>query len=145
MLISLETCTPTPDIIDNFPPPRFTPTEYQAAPMIPNFGWDGYDLFAIATYIRNSGFGKLYVYNSDLKKAQGPIDVVSECCYRDPIFSPDGTQLLFAYQKYPGGDNNIQLYMIPYGTLETGESYTPLPLPPIDPKTQPQPALRPVH
>jgi serine/threonine-protein kinase len=144
MRISLKECTPTPDIIDNFPPPRFMPVEYEASPMIPNFGWDGYDLFTLATYIRNSGFGKLYTYNSDLKKAQGPINVVSECCYRDPIFSPDGSQLMFAYQKYPGGDGNIQLYMVPYGTLGTGETYTPLPLPPIDPKSQPQPALRPV-
>ncbi len=143
MLISLAQCTAEPDILDNFPPPRFTPEEYQLAPMIPNFGWDGYDLFAIATYIRNSGFGKLYIYNSDLKKAQGPLNVVGECCYRDPIFSPDGSHLLFAFQKYPGGDGSIQLYLIPFGSIGTGATYSPINLPPLDSKSLPQPVLRP--
>lgn len=142
-VIPIEECTPSPKALDNFPPPRFTPEEYIAAPMIPNFGWDGRDLFALATYIRNEGFGNLYVYNMDLKKPGAKINPVNgTCCYRDPVWSPDGSHLLFAYQKYPGGDNSIQLYYIPYGTLGTGETYDPLPLPDIQPKTLPQPALR---
>jgi len=140
--IDYPRCTADPDTFDTFPATRFTPTEYAAAPMIINFGWDGLDLFTFATYIRNQGFGKLYVYNADLKKAQGPLNVAGECCYRDPIFSPDGSQILFAYQKYPGGDGNIQLYMVPYGTLGTGLSYIPIPLPAIDAKTQPLMTLR---
>lgn len=142
--IDFTQCTADPKTIDTFPATRFTPPEYALAPMIINFGWDGLDLFTFATYIRNQGFGKLYVYNSDLKKAQGPLGLVGECCYRDPVFTPDGSQILFAYQKYPGGDGNIQLYLVPYGTLGTGQTYTPIALPPIDPKTQPVPALRPV-
>ncbi len=142
--IDFTQCTADPKTIDTFPATRFTPPEYALSPMIINFGWDGLDLFTFATYIRNQGFGKLYVYNSDLKKAQGPLNVIGECCYRDPIFTPDGAQILFAYQKYPGGDGNIQFYLVPYGTLGTGQTYTPIALPPIDPKTQPVPALRPV-
>lgn len=142
-VIPVDVCTANPRAIDNFPPPRFTPEEYIAAPMIPNFGWDGINLFSLATFIRNQGFGNLYVYNSDLKKPGEKINPVNgSCCYRDPIWSPDGSHLLFAYQKYPGGDNTIQLYLIPYGTLGTGAAYSPLPIPAIQPKTLPQPALR---
>jgi dipeptidyl aminopeptidase/acylaminoacyl peptidase len=145
-VIPVDVCTPEPKPLDNFPPPRFTPEEYIAAPMIPNFGWDGRDLFALATYIRNEGFGNLYTYNMDTKKPGVKINPVDgTCCYKDPVWSPDGSHLLFAYQKYPGGDNSIQLYLIPYGTLGTGEAYSPLPLPDIQPKTLPQPILRPAR
>jgi hypothetical protein len=145
-VIPVDVCTANPRALDNFPPPRFSPTEYVAAPMLPDFGWDGLNLFALATYIRNQGFGNLYVYNMDLKKPGVKINPINNtCCYRDPIWSPDGTHILFAYQKYPGGDGTIQLYYIPYGTLGTGVSYTPIPLSPIAIKTLPQPALRPAH
>ncbi len=145
-VIPVDVCTANPRALDNFPPPRFSPPEYVAAPMLPNFGWDGLNLFALATYIRNEGFGNLYIYNMDLKKPGVKINPINNtCCYRDPIWSPDGTQVLFAYQKYPGGDGTIQLYIIPYGTLGTGVSYTPIPLPPIAIKSLPQPALRPAH
>jgi hypothetical protein len=142
-VLDYSTCSPDPKVLDNFPPPRFIPEEYKSAPSILQVGWDGYALFAFSTFIRNGGFGKLYVYNSDLKKAQGPLNVAGECCYRDPIFSPDGSQLLFAFQKYPGGDGTTQLFMVPYGALGTGQSFTPLPLPPIDSKSMPVPVLRP--
>ena len=33
-MISLEECTPTPKIIDNFPPPRFRPPDYVTSPTI---------------------------------------------------------------------------------------------------------------
>ncbi len=141
--IDFTKCTANPDSFDTFPPPRFTTPEYEASNgNIINFGWNGLDLFTFATVIRNQGFGKLYVYNSDLKKPQGPLNVAGECCYRDPIFSPDGSQIMFAFQKYPGGDGTIQLYLLPYGTLGTGLSYTPIPLPAIDAKSQPMMTLR---
>ena len=142
-VIPVDQCTANPHALDNFPPPRFTPEEYRAAPRMPNFGWDGLNLFAFATYIRNEGFGNLYVYNMDRKKAVDPINPVDgKCCYRDPIWSPDGSYLMFAFQEWPGGDGTIQLYYIPYGTLGTGETYSPIPLPPIDIKSKPQPTLR---
>ncbi len=65
------------------------------------------------------------------------------CCYRDSAWSPDGSHLLFAYQKYPGGDNSMKFYFIPYGTLGTGMVYEPLPIPDLQPKSNPFPALRP--
>jgi hypothetical protein len=145
-IISMEKCTPEPVIIDNFPPPRFRPPEYDVAPQIQNFGWDGLFIFALATYVRNDGFGNLYIYNSDLKKATdilNPID--GSCCYRDPDFSPDGSHLIFAYQKYPSGDNAISFYMIPFGTIGTGVTYEPLPIPPLvgNAKAKPELILRP--
>lgn len=136
-VISLDNCSPNPDIIANWPPPFFMPEEYKLAPMIPDFGWDGLKLYALATWIRNQGFGKLYLFNETNYKAQGPIKAISECCYRDPVFTPDGQNLLFAYQKYPSEDTNIYLYLVTVGSLGTGEAYTPLPLPPIDGKSQP--------
>jgi serine/threonine protein kinase len=144
-VISAEECVPKPRGLDNFPPPRYTPEEYALAPSLPDLGWDGFSLFAHSTFIQHGGFGNLYVYNMDLKKADmiNPID--KSCCYRDPIWSPDGTYFLFAFQRPPGGDPTIYLYMIPYGTIGTGEKYEPLPLPSItNPVEQPQPALRPV-
>jgi hypothetical protein len=146
-VIPLDECTEKPRGLDNFPPPRYTPPEYALAPSILNFGWDGFSLFAHTTYIQHGGFGNLYIYNMDLKKAQmsaNPID--GDCCYRDPIWSPDGTHFLFAYQEPPGGDQTILIYLIPYGTIGTGTTYTPLPLPPItNPSEQPLPALRPAQ
>jgi hypothetical protein len=147
-IMAIDKCTANPNIIDNFPRPRFAPQEYVNSPMIPTFGWDGLVLFGMTTYIRNNGFGDLYVYNMDLHKAQSKINPVNNtCCYRDPNFSPDGTQIIFAYQSFSGGPTgDIQLYMVPYGTLGTGLTYAPLPLPPISGQTvSPLPILRPAQ
>ncbi|MEW5868807.1 MAG: protein kinase [Chloroflexota bacterium] len=142
-IIPMETCTASPRAVDNFPPPRFKPAEYITAPSILNFGWDGLSLFAINTLVRRNGFGNLWVYNMDLHKARNANPIDESCCYRDAQFSPDGTYLFFAYQKYPGGDGSILFYYIPYGTIGTGAAYTPLPIPPItNPDEAPQPALR---
>jgi Tol biopolymer transport system component len=71
-----------------------------------------------------------------------PID--KACCYRDPQFSPDGTYLLFAFQDIRDADKGItRLYYVPYGTIDTGARYEPLPLPEFsDKKAQPQAVLR---
>lgn len=147
-IIPVDECVAAPRPIDNFPPPRYYPEEYRTSPIIQNFGWDGLSLFAHATFIRTGGFGNLHIYNSDLHKASievNPLDDGS-CCYRDPQFSPDGTQLLFAYQMHPGGENAIQFYMIPYGTIGTGLTYEPLPIiMDFDAREWPQPALRPAQ
>jgi serine/threonine protein kinase len=110
-----------------------------------NFGWDGFNMFALEKEVRN-GYGDLTFFNSATYQPlneKNPID--NSCCYRDPIYSPDGTYLAFAYQEY-SLDNIIQLYYIPAGTLFTGLTYTPIPLPDgffTNPKEKPQPALRP--
>lgn len=127
---------------DHFPPPRMDIPDYSNSPSIPNFGWDGVFLFSFNTFLRNKGFGDLYIYNMDLHKGQAINPIGNTCCYRDSIFSPDGEYLLFVYQAKERG-STAAFYMIPYGSIGTGTSYQPLPLPTVAaPDAQPQPALR---
>ena len=147
-LFRIDQCIPNPRAIDNFPPPRFEMEDYSENPVIQNFDWDGGALFALNSFERNDGFGHLYVYHSELKKAYprvNPID--NQCCYRDPQFSPDGSHLLFAYQNTTGGVSGpTQLYLVEYASIGSGATYTPLPLPEINnPKEKPQPILRPAR
>jgi len=145
-LFKVDFCTPNPRPLDNFPPPRFTMSGYNKYPAILNFGWDGVVLFALNDYIRNEGFGDLYLYNHEFHKVEEKINPVNNiCCYRDPHFSPDGSYLLFAFQNYAEGTGSkTRLYYIPVASIGSGASYDPLPLPPIDdPQESPWPALRP--
>jgi Tol biopolymer transport system component len=142
MIATFDLCTPQPDIIDSFPAERFQPEEYKQNPTLLNFGWDGLNMYAMTTLVRNNGFGKLYIYNGDIKKGQRPVEALGECCYRDPIFTPDGSHILFAYQDYTTTDKTIYLYLIPFGSLGTGAKYAPMELPAFDPSSLPQPALR---
>lgn len=145
-VLEISNCVPNPHALDNFPPPRFTYTEYESNPVIQNFTWDGHFLFALTSVKRNDGFGDLYTYNMDLHKARMAINPIDDvCCYRDPQWSPDGNYLVFAFQNYLQGSSSVtQLYYIPYGSIGTGAQYTPLPLPEItDPREKPQPVLRP--
>ena len=132
--------------IDEFPATRFTITGYDKSPYIQNFGYDGNYLFAMVSYTRNDGFGDLYIYNTDLHRADLKLNPINgKCCYRDPQFSPDGRYLIFAYQPYEAGAT-AQLYYIPYSTMGTGAQYEPLPLPEglfENPREKPQPVLRP--
>jgi hypothetical protein len=147
-VIPISTCTPSPRAVDNFPPPRFRMPAYESSPAILNFGWDGLYLFVFNTLIRNNGFGDLYIYNMDLHKAQMEVNPIhGACCYRDAQFSPDGTYLLLAYQDYSQGATGvIQFYYIQYGTLGTGLTYEPLPLPEIpNVNESPLPILRPAQ
>ncbi len=145
-IFGVNDCLPNPRAVDNFPAQRFTIKGYDKQPVIQNYAWDGVFLFAFTNNVRNGGFGDLYIYNSDLHKAQiavNPID--KSCCYRDPSWSPDGTHLVVAYQDIGGGASSItQLYLIPFGTITTGGEYEPLPLPAIEnPREWPEPVLRP--
>jgi serine/threonine protein kinase len=147
-LIPIDTCIPNPRALDNFPPPRFEMKGYNKNPIIQNFDWNGLSLFTLTNNVRNDGFGDLYFYSTELHTARfevNPID--GTCCYRDPHWSPDGSHIVLAYQSYLGGANSVtQLYLIPYGSLETGANYLPLPLPEItDPREKPNPILRPAQ
>jgi hypothetical protein len=75
----------------NSPAQFFTPSGYGSNPFIPGYDWDGDFLFLFNTFIRNQGWGDLYEYNMELRKANtiNPID--DRCCYRDPLWSPDKT------------------------------------------------------
>lgn len=147
-IIPVDNCIPNPKALDNFPPPRFEMRGYNKNPIIQHYDWDGVFLFTLTNNVRNDGFGDLYFYSTELHKARyevNPID--STCCYRDPNWSPDGSHIVFAYQSYLTGANSVtELYLIPYGSLDTGAKYQPLPLPEItNPREKPHPILRPAQ
>ncbi len=145
-LIPIDRCIPNPRAIDNFPPPRFTMDGYDNNPIIQNYDFDGISLFALNSNVRNDGFGNLYLYNTELHKANEKVNPIDDtCCYRDPYWSPDGNHLILAFQDYLGGANSeTLLYLIPVGSIGTGSQYEPLPLPAIsNPREKPYPILRP--
>jgi serine/threonine protein kinase len=144
----VDTCYPdTWSAFDiQFPPPHFTYPGYDKFPVIQDLGFDGKSLFAFHGITRNDGFGDLHIFNMDTYKFSQSVNPINNtCCYRDAEFSPDGTYLVFAYQDITNAESSTtQLYYIPFGTIGTGETYHPLPLPEItDPKERPEPALRP--
>jgi Tol biopolymer transport system component len=112
---------------------------------IGSFDWNGKNLYLINDSIRNDGFGNLYLYNSDTKEVT-KINPISDgqCCYRDPRWSPDGEYIMFAYQRFDR--STIELYYIPFADLQSGATFTPIPLPNgffATARDKPQPALRP--
>ncbi len=135
-----------PRIGVEFPNIWFTIKGWDRNPAIPGFGWNGKELFVLNGMVRNGGFGDLYIFNNDLTRSQNEVNPIDKsCCYRDAQFSPDGQYLVFAYQAI-SADNKIQLFMIPVGTLDTGEKYKPIPLPDTlftERDASPQPVLRP--
>jgi dipeptidyl aminopeptidase/acylaminoacyl peptidase len=148
-VIDITTCTAPFPRLDEFPATRFEMEGYERNPLIQDFAWNGADLFALSSYKRNDGFGDLWIYSTNLHRGfkANPID--GKCCYRDPVFSPDGKFLAFAFQDASLTPNDpAVLYYIPYAALDTGLVYPPLSLPPdffIEPRTKPQPILRPAR
>ena len=149
MVLDIQSCDPTKIAQkDNFPGDRFTPVGYQNRDL-PDFDWDGFDLFVFNTSRRNNGWGELYMYNWQTHKGNliNPID--QRCCYRDARWSPDSTYLLFAFQDIGlGAQAPTLLYYIASGELGTGAKFTPLPLAPDffkNAKEAPQAALRPAQ
>ncbi len=145
-VLDISACKPELiDLKDNFPGTRFVPSGYQLRE-IPDFDWDGYDLFAFNTSRRNNGWGELHIYNWKVFKGVH-YSPLGPCCYRDARWSPDGTYLLLAFQDLAlGADAKTLLYYIPAGELGTGAQFKPFPLPPEffkNPREAPQPALRP--
>jgi len=110
---------------------------------IVSYDWDGKNQFLLNDFIRNDGFGNLYLYNSQTKVAAkiNPID--GECCYRDARLSPDGKYIFFAFQKYD--DLSIELYYASLADIQDGQPLTAIPVPGgffSTPREKPQPALR---
>jgi len=129
-----------------FPPPHFTYPGYDKIPVIQDLGFDGNSLFALHGIMRNDGFGDLHLFNMDTFTFSERVNPINgNCCYRDAEFSPDGSYLIFAYQDINLGQaGTTRLYYIPFGSIGTGETYEPLPLPDIIyPRERPQPVLRP--
>lgn len=154
-VIDVSDCYDSPPGLDEFPANRFTMSGYTDNPIIFDFSWNGI-LFALNSFKRNGGFGDLYVYNSELHKLQttsqdadyiNPIDGV--CCYRDPVWSPDGRFLMFAFQDIrSGASGEIDIYYIPFGDIVVGAKFEPLAFPEnllVNAKEKPQMALRPAR
>jgi hypothetical protein len=148
-LVDISSCTFDPPRLDEFPGTRFTMKGYTNTPVIQNFGWDSRLLFALHGFIRNGGYGDLYIYNGDSRKGELVNPIGGTCCYRDVSWSPDGRFLTFAYQDIGlGADSVAEIFVIPFGTLGTGIDYAPISLPPeflTNPREAPQPILRPVQ
>jgi dipeptidyl aminopeptidase/acylaminoacyl peptidase len=144
-IFNLINCELNPDKTDEIPAYRFSMDNYDKTRRIENFGYDGGHQIALVSFTRNDGFGHLYIYNMDLRRADKITPIEGKCCYRDLSFSPDGSYILFAYQPYEAGAR-AQLYYIPYGSVGTGASYNPIPLPETffeNTRGKPQPILRP--
>jgi len=111
---------------------------------IGSYDWNGKNLFLLNDAIRNDGFGNLYLYNSDTKEVTEINPINGQCCYRDVRWSPDGTYILFAYQRFDR--SSIDLYYIPFADLQSGEVFTPI-APPSgffgNAREKPRQALRP--
>lgn len=138
---NLECDSQVPVATDKFPAGRF---EFGGNSTIPSYDWDGDHLFLLNDYVRNDGFGNLYMYDSQTHEGWviNPIDNGS-CCYRDARWSADGKYILFLYQNELG--RTISMYYIPADELETGTSWKPIVVAPgifSNPREKPQPVLR---
>lgn len=113
--VDLERCKAVdPLVIDEFPAKYFIPEGYANYPLIPSYHWDGGSRFLFNTFIRNGGYGALYLY--DIASTQETLlnPVQGKCCYRSATFSPDGTYILFAFQdRSLGANSRTELYYIP--------------------------------
>jgi serine/threonine-protein kinase len=139
--------TANPARLDEFPASFFEMEGYVNNPIIPSVSWDGNTLFLLNSTFFNGNFGPLYKYNTSLHKAEKINPVEDTCCYLDTSWSPDNNYIVFAFSDFrKGGESQTELYYISFGTIGTGDTYTPLPLPANFFKSQreaPQPVLRP--
>jgi serine/threonine protein kinase len=128
-VFDISACQPEAIVtLDNFPANRFNPDGYRTRE-IPDFDWNGYDLFTFNTHRRNNGWGELYLYNWKNYRADLIKPIGGKCCYRDARWSPDSTYLFFAFQDQTlGAEAPTALYYIQSGMLETGANFQPLPL-----------------
>lgn len=145
-VIDITRCAAPIPRLDEFPATRFEMEGYERHPIIQDFAWNGADLFALTSYKRNDGFGDLWIYSTDLHRGYNVNPIGGKCCYRDPVFSPDGKYLAFVFQDSALSPNRpAVLYYMPYAALESGLVYPPLSLPAdffSESRTKPQPILR---
>lgn len=143
-LLDIQSCGDAlPTLLDNFPNGRFG-----FASEIVNYGYDGDGLFLLNSDIRNDGFGELAFYNSFTHKYEPVAPYEGNCCYRDAVFSPDGTHVLFAFQDIRlGGESPTHLYYLRADTLNQPRTLPPLNLADdfFSRLDAPMPALRPVQ
>ncbi len=144
--VDIPNCiTVGPTRLDKIPGSHIT-FENDSTKRVGSFDWNGKNLFLLNDAVRNDGFGNLYLYNSQTREASKINPLNGECCYRDARFSPDGTFLMFAYQRFDR--SNIDLYYVPFADLRNGQTLTPINIPDgffSTSRDAPQPALRPVQ
>jgi serine/threonine protein kinase/Tol biopolymer transport system component len=147
-ILDFQSCQFAPNRADEIPGTRFSLGNYSKNPVIEDFGYDGETLIALVSFNRNDGYGDLYIYNTFLHKVGKPLNPINnQCCYRDPKFSPDGRYIVMVYQPLLA-DAKSQLFYIEYGSIGSGATYAPIPLPEgffADSRVKPQPALRPAQ
>jgi serine/threonine-protein kinase len=149
-LVDISTCDPQRLVkIDEFPGTRFTPEGFLTDGNLPDFDWDGENLFVMNTFHRNDGWGFMYVYNRETRQGvqQNPALAKSRCCYRDARWSPDRNYVFFAFQSKDVIDAPVQLYYVPANALNVGIEFEPIPIPEnlFRPKDSPQFALHPAQ
>jgi len=146
-IIDISSCEPKKLLkLDEFPGTRFKPEGYDRNPALPDFDWDGGLIFLMNTLDKN-GWGYLYTYSSDLRRAnqENPVAISkSKCCYRDARWSPDGSYIFFAFLNKDDLGSKMQFYYVPVSAFQSGLELTPIPMPEDffkNIKEAPQPAL----
>lgn len=121
-----------PLILEEFPNKNFLPKGYETSPVIPAYDWNGSELFLFNTFVRNAGYGDLYLYNMNTGESQLINPVENTCCYRDARFSPDGNYILVVFQDVrQGAESETMLYYIPVEQIGAGTKFQPIKLPPL--------------
>ena len=147
-LLDISRCISPLPRLDEFPATRIEMEYYAHTPILQDFAWDGDDRFALTDFRRNDGFGDLWIYSNQLHTGFKANPIGGKCCYRDPVFSPDGKYLAFVFQDASlAASEDVAIYLIPYAALDTSLVYPPLALPEgffTAPRAKPHPALRPV-
>jgi serine/threonine-protein kinase len=146
-VFNIATCSSAaPLSLDTFPRPPFTMTGYNTNPDIAYVDWDGETLFLLTSIFRFQT-GYLYSYNLSSLRLEALDPLGTACCYSAPRWSPDGSQVLFAYQDINNANTPTRLYYVPFGTIGTGASYEPIDLPPemlANPRDSTEAVLRPI-
>jgi len=144
--IDIPNCiTVGPTRLDKIPGSRIS-FEKDSTKRVTSFDWDGKKLFILNDAVRNDGFGNLYLYNSETREASKINPINGECCYRDARWSPDGSFIIFAYQKFDR--SAIELYYVSFADIQNGKTLIPINIPDgffSTSRDAPQPALRPVQ
>ncbi len=148
-IVDISSCDPKKlNMMDEFPGTRFTPEGYSSKSILPDFDWDGKNLFLMNTFDRNNGWGFMYSYTEELHQGtqENPVSSTkSRCCYRDARWSPDSTHVIFAFQSKDKPNATVQFYYIPVNSIRAQFDPTPIPLPDgfyTDVRQAPQFALR---
>jgi Tol biopolymer transport system component len=148
-IYDISTCDPT-KLNDQytFPSSLWTPPNFNQG-AVPDFDWNGNDLFLFNTIKRFESWGDLHLFNQDGRPVPLLNPVEKKCCYRDARWSPDSRYMLFAFQEeIPGQTSPTLLYYVAYSDVISQAIIQPIPLPEgffRDPREAPQFALRPAQ